>query len=103
MRRTAIGFGVMTMLLAAVPAEAVVPLHYQRRNELRRIIDHPAFNGFGPIDRIELIAPDTWRVSSGRCWIDVRMVVPRRLSGPRMVPPPLEPQPGRQICRPLPR
>ena len=76
--RTAIGLGMTAVLLAAVPAEAMVPLHMQRRNELRRVIEHPAFSSFGPIDRIELIAPDTWRVSSGRCWIDVRMVVPRR-------------------------
>jgi hypothetical protein len=96
--RMAIGLGMMAALLAAVPAEAVVPLHMQRQNELRRVIDLPAFGRFGPIERIDLIAPDMWRVSSGRCYIDIRRV-PQQRRPPGMLPPRLDLVTAQPVCR----
>ena len=97
--RTPIGLGSVALLLTALPAAAMIPPHIQARNELRQVIDHPVLDRFGPIDRIELIAPNIWRVRSGRCFIDVRMV---ERSGPYpgrgLTPPRLEPRPGRQVC-----
>ena len=72
--RAAIGLGSVAAPLATVPAQATMPFHAQRRGDLRQIIDMPALDRFGPITRIELIAPGLWRVTSGRCHIDVRMV-----------------------------
>ena len=98
--RTAIGLGSVALMLAAMPAAAMIPPHIQARNELRQVIDMRALDGFGPIDRIELIAPNIWRVRSGRCFIDVRMV---ERSGPYpgrgLSPPQMQPRPGRQICQ----
>jgi hypothetical protein len=98
--RTAIGLGSVVVLAAAVPAQAMIPPHIQARNELRQVIDHPVLDRFGPIDRIELIAPNIWRVRSGRCFIDVRMV---ERAGPYpgrgLSPPQMQPRPGRQICQ----
>jgi hypothetical protein len=98
--RTAIGLGSMAAVLAASPAQAAMPLHVQRRGDLRQIIDMPALGRFGPVERIELIAPRLWRVTSGRCHIDVRMV---ERSGPYpgrgLSPLQLEPHPGRPVCQ----
>jgi hypothetical protein len=95
--RIAIGLGMGGALLAALPAAAMVPPHIQQRNQLRTVIDLPALANFFPINRIELIAPDTWRVTAGRCHIDVRMV-PRPRTGRGLLPPRIELQPGRRIC-----
>lgn len=96
--RLVAGLGVGVTLLAAVPAAAMVPLHMQRRNELHRVLDLPALGRLGPIERIERIAADMWRVTAGRCHIDIRMV-PRARTGRGLLPPRIEPVPGRQVCR----
>ena len=98
--RTAIGLGSVALLLTELPAAAMIPPHIQARNELRQVINHPVLDRFGPVDRIELIEPNVWRVRSGRCFIDVRMV---ERSGPYpgrgLSPPQMQPRPGRQICQ----
>ena len=94
--RTATGIGLGTMLMAALPAAAAVPVHMDRRNQLRQVIDMRALDGFGPIDRVELVGPAVWRVRAGRCFIDVRLVPVGRDTGlsPRRV----EPRAGRRMC-----
>lgn len=97
--RTAIGLGLGAMLLAAVPAAAMIPPNMQRRNELTQVLRHQVFNRFdrlGPIDMVQHIEPNIWRVSSGRCFIDVRMVPHGRDNG--LTPRPLEPRPRRMVC-----
>lgn len=96
--RKAIWLGAWAAMLAALPAAAMVPPHIQQRNQLRTLIDLPALANFFPINRIELIAPDTWRVTAGRCHIDVRMV-PRQRTGRGLLPPRIELQPGRRVCQ----
>lgn len=95
--RKAIGMASMAAMLAAVPAAAMIPPHMQRRNELRQVINHPVLDRFGPIDRVERIEPNIWRVRSGPCFIDVRMVPRGRDNG--LTPRPVEPRPGRMICQ----
>lgn len=97
MRRT---FGTLAgaaMLLVTESAGAMVPVNIQQRGHLKAIIDLPSLNDFFPISRIELIAPDTWRLTAGRCHVDVRMVATRGpghgLTGPRF-----EPRAGRRVC-----
>jgi len=101
----AIGVGVgVAMLLTAVSATAAIPLHMQRRGQLQSVVALPALDRFGPIERVELIGPNVWRVTSGRCHIDVTFVErPGNYPGRGLGPPQLEPHARRQICSPLPR
>ena len=97
--RRAVGSGLCgALLMAAGAAAAAVPAHLQQRGHLRAIIDLPALRDFFPIDRIERVAADTWRVTAGRCRLDVRMVALRR-RGEGLVGPRYEPRAGPRICR----
>ncbi len=87
--------------LAALPAQAALPPQYQRLAELRAVLDHPGVTGaFGvaePIERVEYVSPDLYRVTAGRCRMDVRIVglpVPQGVVGGRR----FEARPGRRIC-----
>lgn len=97
--RKAIWLGMGMGLLAAMPAEGAIPLNIQQRGTLRSIIDLPALDQLIPITRIEMIAPNVWRVTSGRCHIDVTMV---ERAGPYpgrgRTPPRMEPRAGRRVC-----
>lgn len=98
--RTAIGPGIVAIMLTAAPAQAMVPSHMQRRGELRQVVDLPVLNRLGPIDRVGLVAPNVWRVTSGRCHIDVSFVERRGpYPGRGLAAPQLEPRAGRQVCQ----
>lgn len=91
-----------TIILAAAPASAALPPQYQRLAELRAVLNHPGVTGaFGvtePIERIEYVRTDLYRVSAGRCHLDVRIVdlpTPRNVVGGRR----FEARPGRRVCR----
>lgn len=86
---------------AAGPASAALPPNYQRLAELRAVLGHAEVTGaFGtnePIDRVEFVRHDLYRVTSGRCHMDVAIVglpTPAGVSGPRR----FEARPGRKIC-----
>ena len=88
-------------VLAALPAAAALPPNYQRLAELRAVLAHPGVAGaFGmdaPIERIEYVRPDLYRVTAGRCRIDVAIVglpTPRDVAGPRR----FEARPGKRVC-----
>jgi len=75
--------------LAAVPAPAALPPQYQRLAELRAVLNDQgvaaAFGG-APIERVEYVRPDLYRVTAGRCHLDVRIVglpMPRGMVGAR--------------------
>jgi hypothetical protein len=87
--------------LAAVPALGALPPQYQRLAELRAVLEHPgvaaAFSVMEPIDRIEYAGPDLYRVTAGRCRLDVRIAdlpIPRGMVGARH----FEARPGRRVC-----
>lgn len=87
-------------LFAAAPAAAALPPQYQRLAELRAVMDHAgvaaAFGGT-PIERIEYVRPDLYRVTAGRCRVDVRIVglpMPRGMVGARR----FEARPGERLC-----
>jgi len=90
----------VTAVLAAMPAAAALPPQYQRLAELRAVLDHQGVTGaFGgtPIDRIDYVRPDLYRVSAGRCHVDVGIVglpMPRGMVGGRR----FEARPGRRVC-----
>lgn len=98
--RTAIGMAMVAALLAAVPVQAMVPLHSQRRGEISEVVNLPVFNRFGPIERVELVGEHVWRVTSGRCHVDVTYVErPGPYPGRGLAAPQREPRVGRQVCQ----
>ena len=90
-----------TAMLTAAPASAALPPNYQRLAELRAVLALPEVGrafGLEPIDRIEYVARDLYRLSAGRCHLDVRIVdlpTPRDVAGGRR----FEARPGRRVCR----
>jgi hypothetical protein len=89
------------LTLTAFPAPAALAPNYQRLVELQAVLEHPgvigAFGGMEPIDRIEYAGPDLYRVTAGRCRLDVRIVglpMPRGMVGARH----FEARPGRKMC-----
>ena len=95
LRRIASG-AVASALLASTPAAAVPsPNYIPQRAWLSAIINLPALAGFFPIDRIERLAPLVFRVTAGRCHVEVRMVVGRDNG---LSPPRYEPRLGRRDC-----
>ena len=84
------------LAMASMPAEAVVSPPFQRVNEMRTAINLPGLaTALGvPIDRIVAIGPRLYRVSAGRCHVDVRM---EPMPGVRMVQR-FVPRPGPRIC-----
>ena len=87
--------------LAATPAQSALAPNYQRLAELRAVLDLPAVGsafGIEPIDRIDYVANDLYRLSAGRCTLDVRIVglpMPRGMVGARR----FEARAGRRVCR----
>lgn len=86
---------------AAAPAAAALPPHYQRAAELKAVVADPriaaAFGIDAPIQRVEYVRPDLYRVSAGRCHLDVAIVdlpTPRNVSGGRR----FAVRPGRKVC-----
>lgn len=100
--RKAILLAMSAALLAPLPAAAAIPLHMQRRDEIRRIINLRAFDRLGPIDRIERINAYAWRVTAGRCTVEVH-IVERRLRpgmpGHGLIPPTYEPRAQPPVCQ----
>ena len=100
MRMKTTGAACALALLAATPAGAALPPNYQRLAELNAVLALPAVgNAFGiePIERVEYVRPDLYRVSAGRCHLDVRIVglpMPRGMVGARR----FEARAGRRVC-----
>lgn len=90
------------MALSASPAAAALAPNYQRLAELRSVIERPevarALGEGAIVDRVEYVRTDLYRVSAGRCHVDVAIVelpVPRGVVGPRR----FDVRPGRRVCR----
>lgn len=64
------------MLTVALPATAALPPQYQRAAELQAIIASPEVAQklrSRPIDAIERVSPDLYRVRADQCRVDVRI------------------------------
>ena len=89
------------ILAAALPASAALPPQYQRAAELRAILDDTDIVdlfGIGRlIERIEFVEPDLYRVTSGNCHLEVRIVDKPAASG-MVGPRQFEVEPGELIC-----
>ena len=85
-------------LLTAMPAHAALAPNYQRLVELRAVLDLPAVAAAFTVERVDYVATDLYRVSAGRCHLDVRIVglpMPRGMVGARR----FEARAGRRVCR----
>jgi hypothetical protein len=87
--------------LAAVPVSAALAPNHQRLAELRAVLDDPgvttALGASEPVERIEYVRPDFYRVRAGRCRVDVAIVslpTPRGIVGPRR----FGVRPGKRVC-----
>ncbi|MGO4727524.1 MULTISPECIES: hypothetical protein [unclassified Inquilinus] len=87
-RRTAAGGAAAILLVAAMAgAQAALPPYWQRAAEIQAILD----NGDvarkldeAPIDRIERVGDDLYRIQAGTCALDIRVVGESRSDpGPR--------------------
>ncbi|HET9638688.1 MAG TPA: hypothetical protein VFP12_05740 [Allosphingosinicella sp.] len=71
-------FALAVPALAAVPVSAALPPNYQRVAELKAVLADPKVGGAfpmeAPIERVEYVRPDLYRVSGGRCRLDVAIV-----------------------------
>lgn len=85
---------------AAIPAQGALPPNYQRLAELRAVLALPEVGsafGIQPIERIDYAGPDLYRLTAGRCRLDVRIVdlpTPRGMVGARR----FEARAGRRVC-----
>lgn len=86
--------------LAGSAAHSALAPQYQRAAELRAVVaDGHIANAFdgAPIERVEFVRADLYRVSAGRCRLDVAIVdlpVPSGVVGPRR----FAVKPGRKVC-----
>lgn len=86
--------------LAAATAHAALPPQYQRAAELKAVVGDPRVaNAFGgaPIERVEHVRTDLYRVSAGACRLDVAIVglpTPPGVAGARR----FGVKPGRKVC-----
>ena len=91
--------GSAAAVFAALPASAALPPQHQRLAELRSVLGHRdvvAAFGSTPIDRVEHIRHDLYRVTGGDCHVDVAIVtVGAGRRGPRQ----FEARPGPRVCR----
>jgi hypothetical protein len=83
-----------------VPAAAMIPPVNQRLGDLVSILNLPrlaaAFEA--PIERIEAIGPGLYRLTAGRCHVDIRMVRVPGGPGEGLGPPRTAPRAGPRIC-----
>lgn len=93
-------FALAAPALAVFPAEAAVAPQYQRAAELKAVVaDGHIANAFdgAPIERVEYVRPDLYRVSARVCRLDVAIVdlpTPAGVVGPRR----FAVKAGRKVC-----
>lgn len=87
----------LALAFLGAPAAAALPPQYQRLAELRAVLGLAEVAALGTVDRIEYAGPDLYRVTAGRCRLEVRIVdlpTPRSVVGARR----FEARPRRRIC-----
>lgn len=97
----------LTSLVVGLPivgctsAWAALAPNYQRLAELQAVLAHPGivgtFQTSQPIERIEYLGPDLYRVRAGNCHVDARIVslpASNGMVGPRR----FSVEPGKPSC-----
>lgn len=97
--------GLLTaVLLAPAPAFAALSPQYQRLVELRRILEDTrisdAFDARHPVEKVEWIAANRYRVSAAGCAMDVAIrTVERHGADRRIGERPFLVVPGKLVCK----
>lgn len=85
--RLALPLALGAAALTALPAAAALAPNYQRLEELRAVLALREVAALEtPVDRVEYVAEDLYRVRAGRCSLTVRIVglpMPPDIAGPR--------------------
>jgi hypothetical protein len=72
------GFSFAILLIGTIAASAALPPYWQRKAEIQAIVDSDAIAGVlesrGPIDAVERVGNDRYRVRAGACALDVLIV-----------------------------
>ena len=94
----------VAITLVPVAASAALAPQYQRLVELRRILeDHRVSDAFDvrhPVEKVEWVGSDRYRVSSGGCSMDVGIrTVERHGVDRRVGPRAFTVVPGRLVCK----
>ncbi len=91
-------------LAASASAYAVLAPNYQRLAELKAILNEPAvvsaFDVYHPIERVEFVQQDLYRVTAGSCHLDVAITnKPADSNGaPRVGPRQFVVKAGKRTC-----
>lgn len=90
---------VLGAAVSAMPVSAALHPRHQRIAELKAVLDHVGVGGAfdSPIERVEYVRRDLYRVSGGGCRMDVAIVdlpVPPDVAGGRR----FAVKPGRKLC-----
>ncbi|MBT9288235.1 hypothetical protein KL771_02160 [Hyphomicrobiaceae bacterium 22] len=94
-------FTCLCLAASALPGHAALAPQYQRLAELRAILASDAVMGRlsgAPVDRVEYVSPDLYRVTAGACTLEVKIVSvpePEPMPGPRK----FTVAPGLYACR----
>ncbi len=87
-------------VLSTGPALAALAPKYERLRQLREVVGAPGLMevlGDDPVERIEAVGPGVYRVTTGRCAVEARVVpgdMPAGMTGPS----PLSVRFGMRLC-----
>lgn len=78
MRIVVVAMALTMTLLSALLAEAALPPYYQRAREMQAILESRdvalRLQDHGPIDILQRVAEDLYRLKAGPCSLDVRII-----------------------------
>lgn len=94
--------GALVVAAGSTTAWAALAPNYQRLAELQAVLAHPgvvgAFKVSQPIDKVEYVKPDLYRVSAGACHVDAR-IVPKPNKTGMVGPRQFTVEAGKPVCR----
>lgn len=73
MRKTAMATGVAILFWTAAAATAALPPQHQRARELTAVIEAVAAASAAPIEAVDHVGGDLYRVRAGACTVDARI------------------------------
>lgn len=93
--------GLAILGVGSSTAWAALAPNHQRLAELQAVLTHPgviaAFPVSQPIDKVEYVKPDLYRVTAGACHADVR-IVPKPNKTGMVGPRQFTVEPGKPVC-----
>lgn len=94
--------GAMVLVVSGTAAWAALAPNYQRLAELQAVLAHPgvvgAFKVSEPIDKVEYVKPDLYRVTAGACHVDAK-IIPKPNKTGMVGPRQFTVEAGKPVCR----